>query len=121
MLPYAMSASSTSRSHRTNGLDQISAIEKHFPRIARELSLYWKCSNIDTYIDSMLLDDRGDRLGFPPDILDELMFLAGIRWHLSHLCGTLIDSTSAEPFNFTGSKGPDNDMARHDPKSWVLG
>lgn len=121
MLPYAMPTSSTSRSHRTSGLDQLSALEKSFPRIARELSIYWKCSNIDAYIDSMLLDERGNRLGFPPDILDELMFLASIRWHLNHLCGTLIDSTSAEPFNFSGNRSTNQELANHDPKSWVLG
>lgn len=115
MPPYIMPASSTSRSQRINACLHLSAIEKQFPRIARELSIYWKCTNIDTYINSMLLDDRGDRLGFPPDVLDDLMFLAGIRWYSSHLCGTPIETTSAEAFNFSGNKS-----LSHDPKSWVL-
>ncbi len=121
MFPYIMPASSTSRSQRTTTCDPLSAIEKRFPRIANELSIYWKSPNIDTYINGMLLDDRGDRLGFPLDVLDELMFLAGIRWYLSHLCGTPIESISAEAFNFTGNQNPSQDMTSHDSKSWVLG
>lgn len=61
----------------------ISAIERLFPRIARELASRWKGMEIDTYLDSLLIDTRGNRMGFPSEVLEEIMFLAGIRWYLS--------------------------------------
>lgn len=61
-----------------------SAIEIRFPRIARELTARWQTPGIDFYIDSLLIDTRGNRMGFPPDVLEEIMFLAGVRWYLGH-------------------------------------
>ena len=58
----------------------ISAIEHRFPRIARELALRWHGPDIDAYLDSLLIDTRGNCMGFPPDVLEEIMFLAGVRW-----------------------------------------
>jgi hypothetical protein len=60
-----------------------SALETRFPRIARELAARWRSPGIDFYIDSLLIDTRGDRMGFPADVLEEIMFLAGVRWYLS--------------------------------------
>lgn len=60
-----------------------SALERHFPRIARELTARWDGPDIDTYLDSLLIDMRGNRMGFPSEILEEIMFLAGVRWYLS--------------------------------------
>lgn len=59
-----------------------SAIERRFPRIARELSSRWSGRDIDNYLDSLLIDTRGHRMGFPAEVLEEIMFLAGIRWYL---------------------------------------
>jgi hypothetical protein len=59
-----------------------SAIETRYPRIAHELSARWKGRDIDTYLDNLLIDTRGNRMGFPADVLEEIMFLAGIRWYL---------------------------------------
>jgi hypothetical protein len=87
---------------RDNAWCEISALEQRFPRIAKEISILWGSNEINDYIDSLLLDNRGERMGFPIEVLDELMFLAGIRWHLDHLCGTVIESTLPEEFNFTG-------------------
>ena len=108
---------SSPRTNRNNGWDDISAIEKRFSRIANELTSLWATKDIDRYIDSLLLDDRGDRIGFPIDVLDELMFLAGIRWHLNHLCGTIIESTSPEEFNYSGNRA---DLCGTNSGTWVL-
>lgn len=59
----------------------LSAIERRFPRIASELTYRWRRRDIDTYIDSLLIDNRGNRMGFPSDVLEEIMFLAGVRWY----------------------------------------
>lgn len=100
-----------------NSWDELSAIERRFPRIANELSLLWGTQEIDGYIDSLLIDDRGVRMGFPIDVLDELMFLAGMRWHLNHLCGTLIESTSPEGFNYSGNR---SELCGAPSRTWVL-
>jgi hypothetical protein len=103
MLTNTAYTSRSSKSQiRDKAWDEISALEKRFPRIAREISLLWSGNEIVDYIDSLLLDNRGERMGFPIEVLDELMFLAGIRWHVNHLCGTVIESTLPEEFNFTG-------------------
>lgn len=102
---------------RTNANEERSAIEKRFPRIANQLVENWGSGEIDHIIDSFLLDDRGDRMGFPIDVLDELMFLAGVRWNLSHLCGTLIDTTSADAFSFSGNR---TELCGSNSRTWVL-
>jgi len=105
MLSYTVPAPKTRFSPAAKTWDELSAIENRFLRIANELSRLWDGPEADHYIDSLLLDDRGDRMGFPIAVLDELMFLAGVRWHRSHLCGTMIETTTAEPFSSSGSRG----------------
>lgn len=61
-----------------------SAIEQHFPRIARELTQNWFRAGIDDFLGNLILDDRSSRHGFPLEVFDELLFLADIRWHLTH-------------------------------------
>ena len=52
------------------------ALARSYPRIAERLAL----SDVDTaiairYLDSLTIDDRGDREGFPVDVARELMRL----------------------------------------------
>lgn len=61
-----------------------SAIERFFPRIASELTQNWFRVGIDDLLGSLILDDRSSRHGFPLEVFDELLFLADIRWHLTH-------------------------------------
>jgi len=117
MLTTTTRALSSQHASRANGWDEVSAIEKRFPRIAKELCALWGTQGIDNYIDNLLLDERGDRMGFPIDVLEELMFLAGILWHLSHLCGTLIESTSPEEFNYSGNRA---ELCGTPSHTWVL-
>ncbi len=117
MLTNTVYSTTSLRTPHSNARNEASAIEKAFPRISGEICALWAGGEIDAYIDSLLLDDRGDRMGFPIEVLDELIFLAGIRWHLSHLCGTVIESTSPEAFSFTGNR---SELCGTDPGSWVL-
>lgn len=102
---------------RSNGWDEVSAIEKRFPRIANKLCALWGGQEIDNYIDTLLIDNRGARMGFPMDVLDELMFLAGTRWHLTHLGETVIESTSPEEFNYSGNR---TELCGSPSRTWVL-
>jgi hypothetical protein len=77
-----------------------SAIERHFPRVADELVAKWRTGDVDPYLMSLLIDDRGDRLGFPSEVLDELVMLSGMRWHLGHGTSIPIEETRMEEFHF---------------------
>lgn len=80
-----------------------SAIERRFQRIARELAARWRGPDIDRYLDSLLIDTRGDRIGFPADVLEELMFLAGVRWHLGRRDTGQTPESPKEEFSFCTS------------------
>ena len=53
----------------------LSEIEKQFPRIARSITLLWGYPEFLQYVDKLCLDDRGDRQGFPREVVEELLFL----------------------------------------------
>jgi hypothetical protein len=82
------------------GYNDFSAIERRFARIALELTTRWYHNDIDTYLNSLLLDDRGDRQGFPSDVLEELMFLSSLRWQLQHPGNARPDQALVEEFTF---------------------
>lgn len=97
----------------------ISAIETRFPHIARELCALWKTDQIELYLDSLLIDNRGGRIGFPADVLDELMFLSGMRWHLYHQTGRVEDFQ--KPYVFSFSAMNESDLRRAgSTRAWVL-
>ncbi len=99
--------------------NELSAIERRFSRIAQELAARWKRGDIDAYLNSLLLDDRGNRQGFPAGVLEELMFLSSLRWQLQHPRFNRADEGLVEQFSC-------NPVARLDsrycePKrAWVL-
>lgn len=52
------------------------AVMCHFPRIANQLAGMWSdAPAVRSYLKSLLVDDRGNRKGFPPNILRELLAL----------------------------------------------
>jgi hypothetical protein len=63
----------------------IPSLELNFPRIAAEISRLWGWGQCEPYLSSLILNERPDRHGFDPEVMDELMMLHGVRWHLSHL------------------------------------
>jgi len=80
--------------------NDLSSIERRFSRIAQELATRWKSDDIDAYLNSLLLDDRGDRQGFPTDALEELMFLSSLLWQLQHPRFSRADEGLVEQFSF---------------------
>lgn len=49
-----------------------------YPRVANMLALLWTertRSPFDEYMESLLVDQRGDRQGFPPDVMTDLLTL----------------------------------------------
>src|SRR5215471_18459516 len=51
-------------------------LARRFPRIANSIAELWRrTSRCEDYLDSMLVDQRGDRKGFPPAVALELAAL----------------------------------------------
>ncbi len=77
-----------------------SAIERRFARIAHELTSRWNGLDIDAYLDNLLIDTRGNRMGFPADVLEEIMFLAGVRWYLGKVIEPETLESPKDEFSF---------------------
>lgn len=71
-------------------------LAKRYPRIINTLAEVWNSSeNGRAYLDGLLLDDRGDRMGFPMSVLRELIALKELHnkvlphmtdvWEKAHL------------------------------------
>ena len=59
------------------------ALARKFPRIANSVADLWReVANCEEYLGSLVVDLRGDRSGFPPDVAKELLAL---RSHYSDL------------------------------------
>ncbi len=56
-----------------------SALEEKFPHIADKISLVWGRAELDKLISELSFDVRGDRAGFPADVMSELLFLGLIH------------------------------------------
>lgn len=109
----------SSQVNRTSWAD-LSAIERRFSRIALELAGRWQVGDIDAYLDGLLLDERGNRQGFPPDVLEEIMFLSSLRWQLKHPRFTRADEGLVEQFSFSPAAGHPDSLACEPTRAWVL-
>ena len=55
---------------------QPTALLRHYARIANVIAATWRESRtLQSYMDCLVTDDRGNRQGFPPDVLRELLAL----------------------------------------------
>ena len=55
---------------------QPTALLRRYPRIANVIAAAWRDSKaLRSYMDCLFTDDRGNRQGFPPDVLGELLAL----------------------------------------------
>lgn len=65
---------------RPNDLEEISIaadlIKQQYPRIYERIEGTWGSIELDTYFDRLIIDDRGNRNGFPREILNALLLLA---------------------------------------------
>src|SRR5262245_56508428 len=53
-------------------------LARHFPRIANSIAELWRrVSRCEEYLDSLVVDERGDRKGFPPAVALEITTLRG--------------------------------------------
>jgi hypothetical protein len=59
--------------------ESISLIEAKFPRVVQTVTLLWWERELRNYFEKLIVDERGDRDGFPPDVMQELLFLARLH------------------------------------------
>jgi hypothetical protein len=50
-------------------------LEKEYPNIVEKMSQHWQASSFESYVESLLFDERGDRAGFSQNILEEIFVL----------------------------------------------
>jgi len=56
-------------------------LEHQFPRIAEAIVLLWGHPEMDAYFNKIAVDERGDREGFPPEVMSDLLMLATLHAH----------------------------------------
>ncbi|HKO87490.1 MAG TPA: hypothetical protein VJU83_03120 [Burkholderiales bacterium] len=57
----------------------LAIIEGRFDRIAQTLAGYWGSPAFDAYMERLLIDERGNRQGFPPDVAEALLRLSRLH------------------------------------------
>jgi hypothetical protein len=57
--------------------DPRSALEIQYPRIVEQLALKWSQYDCEQFLNGLMLDERGDRQGFPVNVIDDLLMLHG--------------------------------------------
>jgi len=53
----------------------VKAAIEDYPRIASRIQQLWGTPECEGYITNLIVDTRGDRKGFPPQVMEELLYL----------------------------------------------
>ena len=64
---------------RVNGADCLSMLESDFPRVIEAILAQWGYKELNEYFRKLMIDDRGNRLGFPPQAWEEIYLLQHIH------------------------------------------
>jgi len=57
----------------------LSALEQKYPRVTLELIERWGKPSLEGFLDNLILDSRGDRQGFAPEAMEELLLLYSVH------------------------------------------
>jgi uncharacterized protein len=70
----------TARSpHSSNAVEYTTILESKYPRIMENIVVLWGFQEMNEFFRKLILDDRGDRQGFPPEAWDELNTLSTLH------------------------------------------
>jgi hypothetical protein len=89
--------------HDTNQINTAStasSLEALFPRIAAALCDAWNTPEIEQHLQALLIDNRSTRLGFPAEVIEELMSLDGLLWELSDKRKRFLNTPDDADFSF---------------------
>ena len=56
-------------------MSDLSPLEEHFPRLVSEILAFWGSPTCFEKLQDLLVDSRGGRQGFPPDVYSDLFLL----------------------------------------------
>lgn len=56
-------------------MSDMSPLEEHFPRLVQEILAYWGTPTCFEQLQDLLVDNRGDRSGFPAEVYSDLSLL----------------------------------------------
>jgi len=56
-------------------MSDLSPLEEHFPRLVMEIVAFWGSPTCFEKLQDLLVDSRGGRQGFPPDVYSDLSML----------------------------------------------
>jgi hypothetical protein len=59
--------------------EAVATLKALFPRIHDRLGATWGSKQCEDYLDHLILDERGDRDGFPPAVLTALLVLQRVH------------------------------------------
>lgn len=89
----------------------LSELERKYPRIIEHVVELWNKDALDHYLNDLMIDDRGNRHGFPEEIASEILFLRAL--HDYHMRG----ENEARPDSHTVWINPDySKTTGHDGK-----
>ena len=54
-------------------------IAQRYPHILARIADLWGSAALDAYLDNLMLDNRGGRQGFPPDVATEIFRLISVH------------------------------------------
>jgi len=60
--------------------EAVAMLKARFPRIHQTLLALWGTGPGEAYLDGLIMDDRGNRQGFPPDVLRDLLVLQRVHF-----------------------------------------
>jgi hypothetical protein len=60
--------------------EAVALLKTRFPRIHQNAISMWGTSPGESYLDGLIMDDRGNRQGFPPDVMRALLVLQRIHF-----------------------------------------
>lgn len=60
----------------------IATLKEGFPRIHQKLIPLWGSAQGEAYLDSLIVDERGNRQGFPAEVMRSLLVLQRVHFEL---------------------------------------
>jgi hypothetical protein len=60
--------------------DAVALLKMLFPRIHQNLVTLWGTGPGEDYLDGLIMDDRGNRQGFPPDVFRAVLILQRVHF-----------------------------------------
>ena len=60
--------------------EAVAAVKMNFPRIHQSIVSLWGTAQGETFLDGLIVDERGGRQGFPPDVMQALLLLQRVHF-----------------------------------------